>query len=92
MYNAWTPNDDKRKQEPNQTDDFKAQVAEATQRAAEQIAFWKEYWSVWMPGGLRKRKRYRTKSQGQRRAERRKKNKIARASRKRNRRPKKGRK
>lgn len=68
-------------QEKNLTDDFKAEVQKATEALAAQVAFWKE----WMPGGLRRRKRYRTKGHGLRRAERRRKNKVARASRKKNR-------
>lgn len=72
--------ENKKLPEPDYTADFKQQVAEATQAAAEQIAFWKEFWKEWIPGGLRKRKRYRTKGHGARRAERRKKNKAARAA------------
>jgi hypothetical protein len=77
--------DDRQQPEKNLTDDFKAQMQEATQALMAQAAFWK----VWMPGGLRKRKRYRTKGQGMRRAERRRKNKVAKTARRANRRPKK---
>jgi hypothetical protein len=76
--------DDKRPQE-NMTDDFKAEVQKATEAAAAQVAFWREFWKEWIPGGLRKRKRYRTKGHGRRKLERRRKNRVARASRKRNR-------
>jgi hypothetical protein len=77
--------DDKRPQDENKTDDFKAEVQKATEAMAEQVAFWREFWKEWIPGGLRKRKRYRTKGHGARRSERRRKNKVARTSRKRNR-------
>jgi hypothetical protein len=78
--------DDKRSQETKtageHTDDFKASIQKATEAAAAQVAFWKEFWEEWIPGGLRKRKRYRTKGHGRRKGERRRKNKAARASRK----------
>lgn len=77
--------DDKRSQETKtageHTDDFKASIQKATEAAAAQVAFWKEFWEEWIPGG-RKRKRYRTKGHGRRKGERRRKNKAARASRK----------
>lgn len=83
--------EDKRKVDPaSKTEDFKEQIEAATKAAAEQVAFWKEYWKVWIPGGLRKRHRYTTKPHGLRRADRRRKNKVARASRKKNRPVKKG--
>lgn len=82
--------DDKRVDEAkNLTDDFKAQVQAATEDAAAQVAFWKEFWKVWIPGGLRKRKRYRTPGHGRRKGIRRRKNKAARIARRKNRRPKK---
>lgn len=68
--------DDKRPPD-NWTDDFKAEVAAATDRIAAQIAWLKEN----IPGGPRKRKRYRTKGHGARKVERRRRNKVARASR-----------
>jgi hypothetical protein len=71
------------------TDDYKADVQKATEQLAAEVAIFKKFWEEWMPGGLRKRKRYRTKGHGLRRTERRRKNKVARASRKRNRPPKK---
>jgi hypothetical protein len=74
----------------NATEDFKADVQKASEELAAQVAAFKEFWTEWMPGGLRKRKRFRTKGHGLRRAERRRKNKVARASRKRNRPHKKG--
>lgn len=67
------------------TDDFKADVQRATEQLAAEAAAYKEFWETWMPGGLRKRRRFRTKSHGARRAERRRRNRVARASRKRNR-------
>lgn len=67
------------------TDDFKAEVQKATEQVALEVAAWKEFWETWIPGGLRKRHRFRTKGHGVRRALRRKRNKVARASRKRNR-------
>jgi hypothetical protein len=83
--------DDKRPQDDH-TADFKAEIQKATEAMAEQVAFWRDFWKEWIPGGLRKRKRYRTKGHGRRKAERRRKNKVARASRKRNRPRKKRRK
>ena len=77
--------------EASMTDDFKREVQEATEAAAAEIAFWKEFWKEWIPGGLRKRKRYRTQGHGKRKGIRRRRNKVARASRKRNRPHKKGR-
>lgn len=71
------------------TDDFKARVAEATEAAAAEVAFWKEFWKEWIPGGLRKRKRYRTPGHGKRKGIRRRKNKAARLARRANRRAKK---
>ena len=73
------------------TGDFKESIQKATEAAAAEVAFWRDFWKEWMPGGMRKRKRYRTKPQGLRRTERRKNNKAARASRKKNRPVKKGR-
>lgn len=67
------------------TDDFKADVQKATEQVALEVAVWKEFWEEWMPGGLRKRKRYRTRGHGLRRSIRRRNNRVARASRKRNR-------
>lgn len=67
--------------EGNWTEDFKRQVEEATKAVAAQVAFWKE----WIPGGLRKRKRYRTKAHGTRRKTARRKNKAARQARRYNR-------
>lgn len=67
------------------TEDFKADVQKATEQLAAEAAAFKEFWTTWMPGGLRKRKRYRTKGHGVRRGIRRRRNKVARASRKRNR-------
>src|SRR4051794_13946723 len=67
------------------TDDFKADVQRATEAMAAEVAAWKAFWEEWMPGGLRKRKRYRTKGHGRRKGIRRARNKVARASRKRNR-------
>jgi hypothetical protein len=81
--------DDKRPDEQDYTADFKQQVVEATQAVAEQAAFWQEFWKEWIPGGLRKRKRYRTKGHGARKLSRRSKNKVARIARRANRRPKK---
>lgn len=78
--------DDKRTKEPdNLTDDFKAEIQKATEAVAEQVAFWKE----WIPGGLRKRKRYRTPGHGRRKGIRRRKNKAARIAHRANRRAKK---
>lgn len=74
------------------TDDFKREIQEATEAAAAQVAFWREFWKEWIPGGLRRRKRYRTPGHGRRKEARRRKNKVARASRKRNRPHKKRRK
>lgn len=71
------------------TDDFKAGIAKATEEAAAQVAFWKEFWKVWIPGGLRKRKRYRTVGHGKRKGIRRRQNKAAGVARRANRRPKK---
>lgn len=71
------------------TTDFKEQIESATHAAAAQVAFWKEFWKEWIPGGLRKRRRYRTQAHGYRKASRRKKNKIARIARRANRRAKK---
>lgn len=68
------------------TGEFKQQIAEATKAVAEQVAFWRDFWKEWIPGGPRKRKRYRTKSHGARRSTRRRKNKVARKARRLNRR------
>lgn len=68
-----------------ETDDFKAEIQKATEAAAAEVAFLREFWKEWIPGGLRKRKRYRTKGHGRRKCERRRKNRVARASRKRSR-------
>lgn len=73
----------------NLTDEFKEQIQKATEAAAQQVAFWKEFWKVWIPGGLRKRKRYRTPGHGRRKGIRRRKNKAARIARRVDRRPKK---
>lgn len=73
----------------NMTDDFKAEIQKATEEAAAQIAFWKEFWKEHIPGGLRKRKRYRTPGHGRRKGIRRCRNKAARIARRANRRPKK---
>lgn len=81
--------DDKQPNDKNMTDDFKAEVQKATEAAAAQVAFWKEFWKEWIPGGLRKRKRYRTQGHGKRKGIRRRKNKVARVARRANRRPKK---
>lgn len=82
-------NDDRSKEPLSQTDDFKAEIQKATEAAAAQIAYWKEFWKEWIPGGLRKRKRYRTPGHGKRKGIRRRKNKAARIARRKNRRPKK---
>lgn len=71
--------------EDNLTEDYKRQVEDEIKRALALQEFWKE----WMPGGLRKRKRYRTKGHGQRRAERRRKGRAAKIARRANRRAKK---
>lgn len=71
------------------TADFKESVQKATEAAAAEIAFWKEFWKEHIPGGLRKRKRYRTPGHGKRKGIRRRKNKAARIARRANRRPKK---
>lgn len=81
--------DDKHPPEKNLTDDFKEEIQKATEAAAAQVAFWKEFWKEWIPGGLRKRKRYRTPGHGKRKGIRRRKNKAARIARRANRRPKK---
>lgn len=70
----------------NRTDDFKAEVLKATEEAAALAAYWQEFWKEWIPGGLRKRKRYRTKGHGLRRTTARRKNKVARRARRHNRR------
>lgn len=72
----------------NMTDDFKAEVQKATEAAAARVAYWKEFWEEWIPGGLRKRKRYRTQGHGKRKGIRRRKNKAARIARRANRRQK----
>ena len=81
--------DDKQKEKKNLTDDFKSEIQKATEAAAAQVAFWKEFWEEHIPGGLRKRKRYRTKGHGGRRSKRRRQNKAARLARRANRHPKK---
>lgn len=85
--------DDKRTNEhfvaTDQTSDFKESVQKATEAAAAQVAFWREFYKVWLPGGFAKRHRFRTKGHGLRRAERRRKNKAAKVARRANRRPKK---
>lgn len=80
--------DDKRPQEDH-TADFKESIQEATAAVAAQVAFQKEFWKEYIPGGLRKRKRYRTPGHGKRRDIRRRQNKAARIARRANRRPKK---
>lgn len=80
--------DDKSPQEKNYTDDFKAEIQKATEAAAAQVAFWKEFWKEWIPGGLRKRKRYTTQGHGRRKGIRRRKNKAARIARRASRQPK----
>lgn len=84
---------DKRPQEDhtafNHTADFKASIQEATEAAASEVAFWKEFWKEHIPGGLRKRKRFRTPGHGKRQSIRRRQNKVARIARRANRRPKK---
>lgn len=86
--------DDKTKERSEQhfvthTADFKQQIVEATASAAAEVAFWRDFWKEWIPGGLRKRKRYRTKGHGARRSTRRNKNKVAKGARRANRRTKK---
>lgn len=76
---------DDKQPEKNMTDDFKAEVQKATEAAAAQVAFWKEFWKEHIPGGLRKRKRYRTPGHGKRKGIRRRKNKVARKARRLNR-------
>lgn len=74
---------------PSYTEDAKAAVVQASEAMAVEIAAWKEFWDVWAPGGLKKRKRYRTQGHGGRKLARRKKNKIARVARRADRRAKK---
>jgi hypothetical protein len=76
----------------NSTADFKQQVVGELEDAAAQVKAWQEFWKIWIPGGLRKRKRYRTPGHGKRKGIRRRRNKAARAMRKRQRPPKKRRK
>ena len=67
------------------TDDFKREIQEATEAAAAEVAFWREFWKEWIPGGLRRRRRYRTQGHGKRRSTRRRKNKAAKVARRANR-------
>lgn len=69
----------------NDEQDYTADFKEAVQKAAAQVAFWREH----IPGGLRKRHRYRTPGHGRRKEVRRRRNKEARRARRANRRPKK---
>lgn len=79
--------DNQSKQPENDyTGDFKEQFLEATRAAASEVAWLEEFWKTWIPGGMRKRKRYRTKGHGIRKMQRRKQNKAARRARRHNRR------
>lgn len=70
------------------TADFKKQVVGELEAAAEQVKAWQEFWKIWIPGGLRKRKRFRTPGHGKRKGINRRRNKAARAMRKTQRRTK----
>lgn len=81
--------DDKQKpQLGDYTADFKQKVLGEVEEAAAQMRAWKEFWEIWIPGGLRKRKRYRTPGHGKRKGINRRRNKAARAMRKTQRRKK----
>lgn len=70
------------------TDDFKKQIIGAAEEQAKLVAAFKEFWSIWIPGGYRKRKRFRTPGHGKRKGINRRRNKAARAMRKTQRRKK----
>lgn len=75
----------------NYTDEFKKKVLGEVEEAAAELQRWKDFWEEWIPGGLRKKKRYRTPGHGKRKGINRRRNKAARIARRASRR-KKGRK
>lgn len=80
--------DDEKKKRTNYTEDFKQGVLGELEQQAEALRKWQDFWKVWIPGGLRKRKRYRTPGHGKRKGINRRRNKAARAMRKTQRRKK----
>jgi murein L,D-transpeptidase YafK len=74
--------------EVSATDDFKKQVIGAAEEQAKLFASLKEFWETWIPGGYRKRKRFRTPGHGKRKGINRRRNRAARAMRKTQRRKK----
>jgi hypothetical protein len=70
------------------TEDFKKQMVEQAEAAAESLSIWKKFWEEFIPGGPRKRKRFRTPGHGKRKGINRRRNKAARAMRKTQRRKK----
>lgn len=70
------------------TSDFKDKLVEAAEEQTKLVEAWKKFWEVWIPGGYRKRKRYRTPGHGKRKGINRRRNKAARAMRKTQRRKK----
>lgn len=73
---------------PDYTSGFKKELIEAAEEAAKQMADFKAFWDQWIPGGLRKRKRFTTMGHGRRKGINRRRNKVARKARRQNRRKK----
>lgn len=77
-----TSENEQKKKASNYTEDFKQEVIGEIEEQAELLRKWREFWQIWIPGGLRKRKRYRTPGHGKRKGINRRRNKAARAMRK----------